>query len=160
MSKSNYIKEIAQMIRAELPPDKRPEDLPDSDQLFNMFALLVKVKGIKVTAVDVHNALSTWATNISLSYAQIVTFDKLSEFERGENYTCLKAIRAVAQRLQKNSREIERQAVERIRTTIAEAREAADSQWWRFSWVLMEIEQLIATVDHENKQEKAESLND
>jgi hypothetical protein len=55
----NYIDEIAQAIRARVDPGYQ---LPKTDiqRLFRMYAVLALVKGIGVTAKDVHDAWSAW----------------------------------------------------------------------------------------------------
>ena len=55
----NYIDEIAQAIRARVDPGY---ELPktDTQRLFRMYAVLALVKGIGVTAKDVHDSWSAW----------------------------------------------------------------------------------------------------
>jgi hypothetical protein len=72
----NYIDEIAQAIRARVDPGYR---LPKTDiqRLFRMYAVLALVKGIGVTAKDVHDAWSAWESDRKPDASSIVPFGQL-----------------------------------------------------------------------------------
>ena len=72
----NYIDEIAQAIRARVEPGYR---LPETDieRLFRMYAVLALVKGIGVTAKDVHDAWAAWECDRKPQAPSIVPFVQL-----------------------------------------------------------------------------------
>ena len=72
----NYIDDIAQAIRARVD---RAYELPktDTQRLFRIYAVLALVKGIGVTAKDVHDAWAAWECDRKRQAPSIVPFGQL-----------------------------------------------------------------------------------
>ena len=73
----NYIDELAEAIRARVDPGYQ---LPKTDiqRLFRMYAVLALVKGIGVTAKDVHDAWAAWECDRKPQAPSSVAFVQLS----------------------------------------------------------------------------------
>lgn len=92
----NYIDRLAQGIRGEV----RPEDLPEGDlgELFRLYALLVRVKGVDTTAADVHDAWAVWMSGQDAEHESIRPFEELDRPTRAEDVPYLRAVLAIAAR--------------------------------------------------------------
>ena len=89
----NYIDELADRIRAEVPVDALPDgDLTD---LFRLYALLALAKGEDVTAKDVHDAWATWMAGSDPDHPSIEPFEELPEGKQKEDLPFLTAIKRV-----------------------------------------------------------------
>lgn len=66
----NYIQEMLDELSETLP------GLPD--ELLDLYALLVAVKGDKVTLKDVHEAWSIWENRIRPDHKSLIPFDELT----------------------------------------------------------------------------------
>lgn len=93
----NYLSELADAIRAEVPQNLLPEE--DSDLLFLLYAVLLLAKGVSVTTEDVHNAWSAWMTSLGQEHRSLVPFAQLSAETQAEDTPFVEAIRLVAGRL-------------------------------------------------------------
>ena len=69
----NYIDDMAERIRREVPSDLLPEG--DTDLLFRMYAVLAL--GEKVEAANVHDAWSAWMSQSDPSHESIQPFGEL-----------------------------------------------------------------------------------
>jgi hypothetical protein len=92
----NYLDELAGEIAKEISPDALPN--ADTSRLFRLYALLVLVKGIDVTAVDVHDAWSVWMLELDPGHRSIRPFDELDADTQASDEPYVAAIRAVAGR--------------------------------------------------------------
>lgn len=90
----NYLAVDAARIRAELPEDSSVPD--DAEDLFLIYAVLLRAKGVEVQAEDVHDAWSAWMLGIDPDHESIVPFADLDEATRAEDGPFLLAIRRAA----------------------------------------------------------------
>lgn len=90
----NYVDDIAQRIKREVPSDLLPEG--DTDLLFRMYAILVLALGEKVEAANVHDAWSAWMSQSDPRHESIKPFNKLPGDVRAQDEPFAKAIRKVA----------------------------------------------------------------
>jgi hypothetical protein len=90
----NYIDDIAQRIKREVPSDFLPEG--DTDLLFRMYAVLVLSLGEETDVANVHDAWSAWMSQSDPGHESIEPFDKLSEDVRAQDEPFAEAIRKVA----------------------------------------------------------------
>jgi hypothetical protein len=88
----DYLTVIAEAIRAEVPPEHRDGD----DELFLIYALLVRAKGIETTAEDVHDAWATWKAIRGMPHDALVPFAQLSAEVQAQDAPFLSAIHRVA----------------------------------------------------------------
>ena len=97
MTNQNYIREIANKIRAE----SGCMELTNKgiEELFDAYAVLALAKGPKVTDEDVHDAWSAWATKFDPNDGSVVPFDELSPKIQGLDSPFTKAICSVASTL-------------------------------------------------------------
>jgi hypothetical protein len=93
----NYIAEIAEQIRREVPQEVLPEG--DTDLLFLMYAVLALTVGEDVRAEDVHDAWSAWMSYQDSSHASIKPFVQLSLETKKTDQPFVDAIRKVASQL-------------------------------------------------------------
>jgi len=72
--------------------------VPDGDSLplFRIYAVLVLVKGERVTAADVHNAWSAWMCGEDPGHRSLKPFEELSPEGRAQDEPFADAIRAEA----------------------------------------------------------------
>nr|WP_153427014.1 hypothetical protein [Streptomyces alkaliphilus] len=85
------------MIRSHLPPDAEPP--AGSDDLFRLYAVLLKAKGEQVTDEDVHDAWSAWMQSIDDTHKALVPFRELDPDTRAFDTPYADAIRAAARAL-------------------------------------------------------------
>jgi hypothetical protein len=90
----NYIVDVAQRIRREVPPELMPEG--DADPLFLMYALLALALGEKVRARDVHDAWAAWMSQQNPAHESIKPFDDLDEETQAQDKPFAEAIRRVS----------------------------------------------------------------
>ncbi|MDR7172217.1 hypothetical protein J2W56_005978 [Nocardia kruczakiae] len=93
---TTYLERDADLIKQCLPEGT---DAPEgSDDLFLMYAVLLRAKGADTQASDVHDAWSAWMIGIDPAHESIRPFADLDAETRGEDSAFLVAIRAAAQR--------------------------------------------------------------
>lgn len=90
----NYVDDIAQRIKREVPPDLLPEG--DTDPLFRMYAVLALALGEKVRAENVHDAWSAWMSQSDPGHESIRPFDKLPGDVQSQDEPYAEALRKVA----------------------------------------------------------------
>jgi hypothetical protein len=90
-----YLDEIAQALRAEVPSDVLPVD-GDLDQLFRLYALLVRAKGATTTPSDVHDAWSAWMVDSGQAHESITPYEHLDGETKQADEPFLRAIHTVA----------------------------------------------------------------
>lgn len=88
----DYLTAIAEAIRAEVPPAHQDGDR----ELFLIYALLVRAKGVETTAEDVHDAWAVWKSMRSLDHDALVPFEQLSGEVQAQDAPFLDAIHRVA----------------------------------------------------------------
>lgn len=91
-----YLDPLADLIRSCLPPDARPA--AKSDDLFRLYAVLLRVKGDQVCDEDVHDAWSAWMQTVDSSHEALVPFADLSPQTRAADAPYAEAIRQAARR--------------------------------------------------------------
>ena len=87
----NYLEELAERIRAEVPADALPDE--DTRELFLIYAVLARAKGTAVTAADVHDAWVAWMTSRGEQHESMREFDKLEGDVKAEDSPFVLAIR-------------------------------------------------------------------
>lgn len=96
----SYIRELGEQIRAKVNPSALPET--GLNELFDSYAVLALAKGRQVTNEDVHNAWSSWATKYQPGSDSLVPYEELAEKVQQDDTRFVKAIRAVAELIEKN----------------------------------------------------------
>lgn len=95
----SYLVEDAARIKAAVPVGT---DVPDgADDLFLLYAVLMNVKGEKVTARDVHEAWTAWMELRGQTHESMKPFAELSPDIQAEDEPFARAIRTTAQQLQR-----------------------------------------------------------
>lgn len=90
----NYIERDAALVLESLPDGT---DVPDgADELFRLYAVLLRSKGSATQASDVHDAWSAWMTNVNPDHESIKPFAELDAETRSEDGPFLQAIRRAA----------------------------------------------------------------
>ncbi|NUR04169.1 MAG: hypothetical protein HOY79_48990 [Streptomyces sp.] len=90
----SYLRADAGLIRELLPSEARPPSY--ADDLFLLYAVLLRAKGEQVTAADVHDAWAAWAEARDPDHAALVPFDELSPAIQREDEPYVQAIQAAA----------------------------------------------------------------
>lgn len=88
----DYLTTLAAAIRAEVPPEHQDGD----GELFLIYALLVRAKGVETTAEDVHDAWAAWKAMRGLEHDSLVPFAELSADVQAQDAPFLAAIHRVA----------------------------------------------------------------
>ncbi|MET9236772.1 hypothetical protein ABZW58_20625 [Streptomyces cellulosae] len=91
-----YLDPLADLIRSCLPPAARPPE--DADDLFRLYAVLLRAKGERVTEEDVHDAWSAWMQTKDAGHASLVPFEELPPETRAADAPYAEAIRKAARR--------------------------------------------------------------
>ena len=86
-----YLDDIAAKIRAHIPEGRMPDG--DTDELFRIYAVLLRAKGADVTRSDVHDAWSAWMAKRNSEHASLVTYENLPEDVREEDRVFATAVR-------------------------------------------------------------------
>ncbi len=87
----NYLQQLAERIRAEVPEDALPPK--DTRLLFLMYAVLARAKGTSVTAADVHDAWVAWMTSRGEAHESMEKFGELERDVQAEDNPFVGAIR-------------------------------------------------------------------
>jgi hypothetical protein len=90
----NYLDDLADRIRAAVPPADLPHD--DTRELFRMYALLLLAKGTAVTKADVHNAWVAWMAGRNADHESLLPFESLSDDTASADEPYVEAIHLVA----------------------------------------------------------------
>lgn len=89
-----YLDADADLIRGCLPAGT---DVPDnSEELFVLYAVLMRAKGEDTQASDVHDAWSAWMSNTDPDHESIRPYEFLEPSVRDEDKPFLTAIRLAA----------------------------------------------------------------
>lgn len=90
----SYLDADAELIRSYLPTGTGvPED---SDDLFVLYAVLMRAKGEGTQASDVHDAWSAWMSRSEPSHESIRPYDQLAPSVQREDAPFLTAIHGAA----------------------------------------------------------------
>lgn len=92
-----YLDELAIEIERQVPDELLPDE--DAAPLFRLYALLALAKGRAVTAIDVHNAWAAWMQERDPGHRSIKPFDELDADTQAADEPFVRAIRTVADRL-------------------------------------------------------------
>jgi hypothetical protein len=91
---NSYLADDARLIRSIAELDTDPPD--DSDDLFLIYAVLMRAKGGEVTAADVHDAWVAWMQSRNPDHPALAPFDALEPDTRREDEPYVRAIHAAA----------------------------------------------------------------
>ncbi|WP_405016968.1 hypothetical protein OHV05_07615 [Kitasatospora sp. NBC_00070] len=89
-----YLDDLAHLIRSCLPPTAAPP--ADSDDLFRIYAVLLRAKGEQVTDEDVHDAWSAWMQSVDGTHRALVPFRELPARTQAFDTPYAEAIREAA----------------------------------------------------------------
>lgn len=94
---TTYLEHDADLIRRCLP--EGTETPKGSDDLFLVYAVLMRAKGAETQASDVHDAWSAWMIGVDPEHESIRPFSELDVETRGEDDPFLVAIRKAASQI-------------------------------------------------------------
>ncbi|MFE7672639.1 hypothetical protein ACFU5N_10520 [Streptomyces albidoflavus] len=86
-----YLDELAALIRSCLPAEAEPP--AGAEDLFRLYAVLLKAKGPEVTEEDVHDAWSAWAQQTDPGHGALVPFAELDASAQALDTPYVHAIR-------------------------------------------------------------------
>lgn len=95
-----YLQDIANRIRSLVPEDRIPEK--NADELFLLYAVLLRAKGTDVTESDIHDAWSAWIAQTDSDHESLVEFEELSPTTRDQDIVYGNAVRQAAHALEHN----------------------------------------------------------
>ena len=93
----NYVSDIADRIRREVPPEALPQG--DTHLLFLMYAVLALTVRENVRPEDVHDTWSAWMTYLNPSHQSIKPFAQLGPEIKETDQPFVDAIRKVASQI-------------------------------------------------------------
>lgn len=91
---TTYLERDADLIRQCLPAGAEAPD--GSEELFLVYAVLLRAKGADTQAADVHDAWSAWMVGVDPDHESLRPFEELDAETRREDSPFLTAIRAAA----------------------------------------------------------------
>jgi hypothetical protein len=94
-----YLDKLASEIERQVPDELLPNE--DTASLFRLYALLALAKGQAVSEVDVHNAWVAWMQERDPAHRSIKPFTELDAETQAADEPFVRAIRAVAERLER-----------------------------------------------------------
>ena len=90
----NYLERDADLIRSCLPEGV---DVPSgSEDLFLAYAVLMRAKGVRTTAEDVHDAWTAWISRSDPRHASAIPFNELDVETKAADQPFLIAIQRAA----------------------------------------------------------------
>lgn len=95
----NYIQELADSIKSNVPTEVVPED---SSDLFRLYALLLLTKQYQTSTEDVHTAWATWMSGKQSSHESLVPFSVLSDEVKSQDKPFLDAIKLTLEKIDIN----------------------------------------------------------
>jgi hypothetical protein len=94
---TTYLTKDAQLIRSMVSGTTPPDD---SETLFLIYAVLMRAKGVDVTAADVHDAWVAWMQVKNPDHPVLAPFDELQSATQRQDEPYVRAIHFVAARRQ------------------------------------------------------------
>ena len=91
----SYLDQTARTIRAAVSPDLVSAEA-DLEQLFLLYAVLARAKGLTTTASDVHDAWVAWMLARGKEHEAIRPYDELDPDTASQDVPFVEAIRRVA----------------------------------------------------------------
>lgn len=95
-----YLNDIAAKIRKHVPEDQIPDG--DADDLFRLYAILLRAKGADVTQSDIHDAWSAWMVRRKGEHESLVTYENLAAEVQEEDRVFTVAVQRAAEELGSN----------------------------------------------------------
>lgn len=92
---SNYIDDLADAIRAQVPSDDLPHE--NTRVLFRLYAVLALAKGMDTTAMDVHNAWVAWMLSSDAHHDALVPYEELDAQVAKQDEPFVRAVHVVSQ---------------------------------------------------------------
>ncbi len=89
-----YLDDLAAKIQEHIPENRLPDG--DADDLFRLYAILLRAKGTSVAESDIHDAWSAWMSRRDGEHASLVPYEDLSEDVREEDRIFATAVRNAA----------------------------------------------------------------
>ena len=89
-----YLDGLAAAIRAHVPEGRIPEG--DADELFRLYAALVRAKGSATTESDVHDAWSAWMAARDPEHPSLVAYEDLDPSVQDQDRVFAAAVRSAA----------------------------------------------------------------
>ncbi|WP_327662241.1 MULTISPECIES: DUF7701 domain-containing protein [unclassified Streptomyces] len=80
----NYLEAVANRIRTQIPPASLPQ--VNGENLCNLYASLVFIKGVDATASDVHDIWATWQVEQDAYHPDLIPYDQLT-FDVQQRYS-------------------------------------------------------------------------
>lgn len=94
-----YLDKTAEIIRKFIPQGNMPEG--DSKSLLRLYAVLLRVKGERVTSSDVHDAWSVWMMGSDSKHKSIQPYGSLDRNTQKEDKVFVAAIQNAAKHMKK-----------------------------------------------------------
>ncbi len=92
-----YLDDIAAKIRHHVPNDSMPDE--DSEDLFRLYAVLLRAKGATVTQSDIHDAWSAWMVKHDTNHVSLVAYEQLPDDVRAQDRVFAAAVIKAAKQL-------------------------------------------------------------
>lgn len=92
-----YLDLVADKIRSFVSEERIPSE--NAEDLFLLYAVLLRTKGSEVTESDVHDAWSAWMANVDPDHESLVEYSELTPDVQDQDVTFASAIRKAAQEL-------------------------------------------------------------
>ena len=89
-----YLDELAEIIRQHVPPELVPD--ADDEDLFRLYALLLRAKGSDVTLSDVHDAWSSWMARQNPEHVSLLPYEELPTDVQQQDRAFAEAVRLTA----------------------------------------------------------------
>lgn len=89
-----YLDDLAEAIRSHVPASRIPHG--DADDLFRLYAVLLRAKGTGVTESDIHDVWSAWMAERDSEHESLVEYQSLAEAVRDEDRVFATAVRRAA----------------------------------------------------------------
>jgi hypothetical protein len=92
-----YLDDIAGIIKNFIPESNMPEG--DSIELFRLYAVLLRAKGVNATSSDIHDAWSAWMASRDNTHEALVEYNDLDEDTQFQDRIFAYAVRNAAEEL-------------------------------------------------------------